>query len=197
MNGFAAPLTMPELVPQQAEEQAEGLIARLRAGDAAALARAYDLHHAHVRAFARRLVGDADVAEDLVHEAFVALPKAMRRFAGESSLRTFLVAIAVNQARHFVRAAARRRAAVERMAREPAAAGASPEHLVQRRELCDALHAALDRLPVDQRVAFVLCEVEERTSVEAAGLAGVPEGTMRTRLFHARRRLRELLEGQR
>ena len=45
-----------------------------------------------------------------------------------------------------------------------------------------------------QRVAFVLCDVQELTSAEAGALAGVPEATVRTRLFHARRRLRELLQ---
>jgi len=52
---------------------------------------------------------------------------------------------------------------------------------------------ALDALPINQRVAFVLVEIEERSSVEAARIADVPESTMRTRLLHAKRRLRELL----
>ena len=42
---------------------------------------------------------------------------------------------------------------------------------------------------------FVLCEAESRTSVEVAAIVGVPEGTVRTRLFHAKRKLREALEG--
>ena len=55
------------------------------------------------------------------------------------------------------------------------------------------LGAALDRLPLPQRVAFVLCEVEELTSAQAVAITGAPEATIRTRLFHARRRLREWL----
>jgi len=42
-------------------------------------------------------------------------------------------------------------------------------------------------------VVFVLCEVEQRTSVEGAAIVGAPEGTVRTRLFHAKRKLREAL----
>ena len=57
-----------------------------------------------MRAFARRLVGDPEAAEDLVHEVFVSLPRAIRRYREQSSLRTFLISIAVNHARHFVRA---------------------------------------------------------------------------------------------
>ncbi len=56
-----------------------------------------------------------------------------------------------------------------------------------------ALTRALDTLPIEQRIAFVLCEVEERSSPDAAEIVGVPEGTLRTRLFHAKRKLREQL----
>ena len=47
---------------------------------------------------------------------------------------------------------------------------------------------------LDHRVAFVLCEVEERSSREVAEIVGVPEATVRTRLFHAKKKLRVLLE---
>ena len=68
-----------------------------------------------------------------------------------------------------------------------------PEQDAYRRELGRRLGRALDRLPHDQRVAFVLCGIEEMSSGEAAVVAAVPETTVRTRLFHARRRLRDLL----
>ena len=70
---------------------------------------AYDLHGAAVLAFARRLVGDADAAQDLVQETFMTLPKSARRFEERGSLRSFLISIAINHARHHVRAASRRR----------------------------------------------------------------------------------------
>ena len=62
-------------------------------------------------------------------------------------------------------------------------------------ELC----ARLDGLPLAQRVAFVLCEVEERSSIEASRILGVPEGTVRSRLHHAKRKLQVALarEGMR
>src|SRR5262245_34461792 len=96
------------------------LLARLRRGDAAAIGEVYDLQAAAVHAFARRLTGDAAAAQDLVHEVFVALPSAIARFRGDSSLRTFLLSIAINHARHHLRAAARRRVAMARLSREPA-----------------------------------------------------------------------------
>jgi RNA polymerase sigma-70 factor (ECF subfamily) len=169
------------------------LVTRLKVRDVDALGEAYDAHHVHVRAFAARLLGDASAAEDLVQETFLTLPRAIARFRGESSLRTFLVAIAARHAGHHVRAAARRRAAMARMGREPIAPSATPEDDATRQRLAAALTRALDALPVDQRVAVVLCEVEGRTSAEAARIVDAPEGTVRTRLMHARRKLAELL----
>jgi RNA polymerase sigma-70 factor, ECF subfamily len=171
----------------------EDLISRLRRGDAVALARVYDEHHTHVRAFARRLLGDAASAEDLVQETFLALPDAAKNFRGDSSLRTFIVAVAANHARHHVRAATRRRAAHARSGEAPREPAPTPEDGTRRRELAEALVRALDELPFDQRIAIILCEVEERTSAEAARIVGAPEATIRTRVFHAKKKLRELL----
>jgi RNA polymerase sigma-70 factor (ECF subfamily) len=172
----------------------ETLLSRLRAGDSHALGQVYDEHHEAVRAFASRLVGDASIAEDLVHEVFVALPRVIKRFQGDSSLRSFLTGVAINHARHYVRSAGRRRAMLSRVGREPTVESRSPESSAEQQAFLTVLNRALDGLPLDQRVAFVLCDVEERTSAEAAELAGAPEATMRTRLFHARKKLRAALE---
>jgi len=170
------------------------LVARLQDGDPRALGELYDEHAGALLAFARRLVGDPDQAKDLVHEVFMTVPAAIRRFQGASTLRTFLVSIAVNHGRHHVRAASRRRAATERLAREPEVAGSdTPEQDAMRERIALALTCALDTLPIDQRVAFVLCEVEERTSREVAAIVGAPEATVRTRLHHAKKKLRDEL----
>ncbi len=172
-------------------------VRELAARDREALGRAYEEHHRAVRAFARRLLGDDEAAEDLVHEVFLTLPAAAARFRGESSLRTFVLSVAANHCRHHVRAAARRRRALGRLALEPPApAGAPPDEAGERARLADALARALDALPLDQRLAFVLCEVEERPSHEAALIAGAPEGTVRSRLRLAREKLRALLAAE-
>src|SRR5262245_40570708 len=173
---------------------ADPLAVRIARGDVAAIAEAYDLHQSAVRGFARRLVGDDAVAEDLVHEVFVTLPSAIGGFRHDASLRTFLISIAVNHARHHIRAAGRRRAALARLSEHPPPeAPSTPEDEVMRKRLAMSLSRALDGLPDDQRIAFVLCEVEERSSGEVARIVGAPEATVRTRLYHARRKLRETL----
>jgi RNA polymerase sigma-70 factor, ECF subfamily len=194
VTAFPLTFAMPAAVP----DPEALLVERLRAGDRDAVEQAYVAHHAVVRGFARRLVGDPTTAEDLVHDTFIALPRAIRKFRGEANLRAFLIGVAVNHARRHIRASVRRRRATERLAMrdEVAAPVAGPHDELARRRLAEKLWSALDDLPLDQRVVFVLCEVEQRTSVEVATIVGAPEGTVRTRLYHAKRKLREALEDE-
>lgn len=177
------------------ESHALGPSARegLAAGDLDALARLYEQHHEAVRRFARRFVGE-ETAEDLVHDTFLSLPRALGRWNGTGSLRTFLIGIALNHARHHVRAAARKRAAMQRFAAEPPGPAQSPQDALDQRQLSELLLRAMDTLSFDHRSAFVLCDVEERPAAEVAELLGIPEATVRTRLFHARQKLRTALQ---
>jgi len=168
------------------------LAANVAAGDLSALGKLYDEHHAAVRAFARRLIDDAG-AEDLVHDTFLTLPKALARWNGESALRTFIMGVAINHARHRVRSRSRFGFAIARFAREPERVERNPEEQSEQKRLAEMLRRALETLSFDHRTTFVLCEVEERTSVEAAEILGIPEGTVRTRLHHAKHKLRAVL----
>ena len=192
----AIPLALPHgLAVASPDRDGEAmLVARLQDGQPAAVAQAYDAHHAALRAFCRRLLGDEAAAEDLVHDIFLALPRAVRRFRGDSALRTFVIGMAVNLSKRHLRTAARRRRAMERFAAQPTEAVAAPDQDVDRRRLAALLSRALDALPLDQRAAFVLCEVEQRTSREVGEILAVPQETVRTRLFHARKKLRVFLE---
>lgn len=188
----------PDSTRDLGDDAAVELVRSVARGDSDALTTVYRQHHVAVRAFAQRLVGDIEAAEDLVQDVFVALPSALSRFRGECALRTFLVSIAVNHAKNHVRAAARRRAAMTRLGREPEPGGPDdPERVAEKRQLADRLMIALDALPLDQRVAVVLSEIEDRTSAEIATIVNAPEGTVRTRVFHAKKKLRELLGGER
>jgi RNA polymerase sigma-70 factor, ECF subfamily len=178
----------------RSEPERDPLLQALTDGDARALAEVYREHHVAVRAFASRLLGDEAAAEDMVQEAFVALPSAVQRFRGETSLRSFVIAVAVNHARHFVRTAARRRQSLARLTGEPAARVSTPDETLARRQLGDALFSALDRLPLEQRIAFVLCVVEERSSDEVARIVNAPSPTVRARVQSAKKKLRRLLE---
>lgn len=188
-SGAAAPI--PFFLARPATD---GLVERVRRGDHEALGQVYDEHHEHVRAFARRLLGEHAAAEDLVQETFLALPSSLSAYRGEGPLRSFVLSMAVNHARHHVRAAMRRRAVHDRSAlASTATLPRTPEDELVRREVAAKLTRALDRLSVDQRIAIVLCEVEQRTCGEVAEILGAPEATVRTRVFHGKKRLRDLL----
>lgn len=168
----------------------------LRRGESSALARLYREHHEPVRALVRRLLNPTSDVEDIVHDVFVAAPAAFRGYRGEGTVRSYLFTIAVNYVRRHVRTTVRRRTWLERLQLVPTREGpVPPDTHSERRQLADRLRGALETLSFDHREVVVLCEIEEMTSVEAARVLGVPEGTVRTRLHHAKRKLRAYLEG--
>jgi RNA polymerase sigma-70 factor (ECF subfamily) len=139
--------------------------------------------------------GDAD-AEDLVQETFVRAYRAIGRFRGDSAFRTWLYRIAVNVIKsHAVRrgrtaiAPAGERGDGQTLERLPSAENLEED--VARRELIDR---ALATLPEDMRVVIVLRDVQGLDYREIADVTGLPLGTVESRLFRARQRLRPLLE---
>jgi len=189
-------LPNPRPVALATEQPDAALIARAAASQSDAVGALYDRYHDAVRRLALRLLGDEMLAEDVVHDVFVALPRALTRFEGRSALKSFVLSITVNVSRKKIRSSVRRRAAMKRLAAEPAPGGnADPEQLHRRKRLAQALQRALAALPEPQREVFVLCVVEERDSKEVAEILDVPRGTVRTRLMHAKRKLRAMLDG--
>src|SRR5881396_710896 len=73
------------------------------------------------------------------------------------------------------------------------AGGARPDRTAERRTLAQGLREALAELPERRRIAVVLFDVEGYSHAEIADVLGIPEGTVRSEVFHARRRLRALL----
>lgn len=173
----------------------------LAAGESTALRLAYRQHHEVVRAFARRLLGSDADAEELVQDTFLAIPGAMRRFRGDCSLRTFFLSIAAHRAKNVLRGRTRRRRAEERLEDEPQALFgqvAEPDEALLRRELAHRLQRAFECLSDDQRIAFVLSEVEERSSSDLSHILGAPASTIRARVAAAKEKLRiELGKGER
>jgi len=172
---------------------APDLVAFLAARDAAALAQVYDEHQPALCAFCQRLLGDRAAAEDLVHDVFMRLPDLIHKLEAGRSLRAFLQAIAANRAKHHLRAASRRRKLAERFAAEPCVGASRPDHVTEQRWIGSRIALALERLPNEQQAAFVLAELEGHDTATVARRLHIPEATARTRLFHARRKLRAIL----
>ena len=170
-----------------------------RAGDTDAFEALVLRYQARIVNYASAMVRDAGGAEDVAQETFVRAWRGLGRFRGESSFKTWLYRIATNVARtHRDRRARQAQIADRSLDNEsaPLQAGDVPspapdaETLLVTREEIDR---ALVELPAPLRIALVLRDVEGLDYKEIAGVTGAPIGTVESRIFRARQRLRILL----
>jgi RNA polymerase sigma-70 factor (ECF subfamily) len=155
-----------------------------KAGDRDAAARFVELTRAHVARFLAHLADPGDV-EDLTQETYLRALPALRRFAGTSTARTWLLAVARNVAADHVRAAVRRPRPASLDARDPEAAPPARLRQVGVDEGV-ALRALLDGLAPERREAFVVTQVLGFSYAEAAEVCDCPIGTIRSRVARAR-----------
>ena len=181
------------------------LVQRCAAGDEVACTDLVAEHQRMVVQLAVNLLGDRDEALDLSQEVFFRVFRTIHRFRGQSSLRTWIYRIAVNQTRNRHRFWCRRhRGDQVSLDAHMAAHGeflssreAGPDRVLAQKELAARLHRALDGLPFDQRTAIVLREVDGLSYDEIAYSLGVAVGTVKSRLTRARQALRlELREAR-
>ena len=170
-----------------------------RAGDADAFEALVLRYQARIVNYASAMVRDAGGAEDVAQETFVRAWRGLGRFRGESSFKTWLYRIATNVARTHLGCRARQAQIADRSLDNesaPLQAGDIPppapdaETLLVTREEIDR---ALVELPAALRIALVLRDVEGLDYKEIAGVTGAPIGTVESRIFRARQRLRILL----
>jgi RNA polymerase sigma-70 factor, ECF subfamily len=147
------------------------------------------------------LLGDREEALDLSQEVFLRVFRTISRFRGQSTVRTWIYRIAINQARNRHRFWRRRhRADQVSLDQHVAAHGefvsageARPDRMLAQKELAARLKSALDHLPFDQRTAIVLREIDGLSYDEIAYSLGVAVGTVKSRLTRARQALRHEL----
>ncbi len=167
------------------------LIRRIYAGDQLALQTLYARHHVKIFRFAMRMVPSEAMAEDVVSEVFLHVWRNAASFEGRSEASTFLLAIARNKAYSHLR---KRRH--DELDDEQAAAiedpGGAPEAALQKKNKGEALRACLDRLSREQREVMDLAYYHDKSIEDVAEIVGIPAGTVKTRMFHARKRLAEL-----
>jgi RNA polymerase sigma-70 factor, ECF subfamily len=181
------------------------LIQRCAAGDEIAFAELVGEHQRMVVQLAINLLGDRDEALDLSQEVFLRVFRTIARFRGQSTLRTWIYRIAVNQARNRHRFWRRRHRAdqvsldahVATHGDFRSGAEVGPDRVLAQKELAAKLQSALDGLPFDQRTAIVLREIDGLSYEEIAYSLGVAVGTVKSRLTRARQTLRlELREAR-
>jgi RNA polymerase sigma-70 factor (ECF subfamily) len=150
-----------------------------------------DRHAASVRRVARAVLNDPDDADDAAQDAFLAAMVKLKQFDPGRPFGPWLARIAVNAATDRRRRRAVRRA--EPLESHMRAGGMLPDADTDRRALGWRLRQALAELPERRRIAVVLFDVEGYTDAEIGEILGLPEGTVRSEVFHARRALRVLL----
>jgi len=162
------------------------LIAEARAGSPNALSALYLEHGAALFRLAYRLVGAREDAEDVVHDMFVGLPDALRRYEERGSFAAWLKRVTARMALMRLRSRKRRR----EVSLDDAAGQAEPPRASER----DGLQAAVNTLPDHLRAVLILKEIEGYSHAEVGELLGISAGASRVRLNRAMRRLRKTLE---
>ena len=174
------------------------LISRSRAGDVGAFNELVERYQRLVYNVSLRMVGDTGIAEDVTQDTFLSAYKAIGKFRG-GSFKAWLLRIATNCCHDRFRSAQRSRIIsldammLEREQPSLSDDSESPEDYALRQELGRSLSEGLARIPEDQRLMVILCDVQELSYEEAAEVAGCSLGTLKSRLSRGRLRLRDFM----
>jgi RNA polymerase sigma-70 factor, ECF subfamily len=168
------------------------LVARIAAQDQAALRAFYARHQNRVFRFLLRLVRQDAIAEELTNEVFIEAWRNAGSFQGKASAATWLLSIAHHRAVSWLR---RRREEGwnAEVAGEIADPDDDPEVRLQKTNKAALLRRCLLQLSPEQREIVDLVYYHEMSIGEVSSIVGIPESTVKTRMFYARKRLSELL----
>ena len=169
------------------------LARRAGRGDPVAFGQLIELHEAMARRVAYAILEDREDADDAAQDGFLSAWRAIARYDAKKPFRPWLMQIVVNAARDLRRR--RRVRAAEPLDAVAPAAKDDPARLAGDVDLGERLRAALATLPERQRLAVVLFDAEGYAQAEIAVMLGIPEGTVKSDVFHGRRALRRVLSG--
>jgi len=195
--------TPPELMAETTDLEA---VAKAAKGDHEAFRLLVERYQNRAYGLALRVMKDEETARDVVQEAFLKAYRSLDRFEGRSSFYTWFYRVVMNLCLD-----AKRRQPAGRIVEwdEQRAIQSStgmdaidPDHQrsigpsgeLERAQLRDVLRRAIERLPDDARQTLVLRELDGLSYAEIAKVLGIPKGTVMSRLHHARKRLRAILE---
>lgn len=173
-------------------------------GDATAYRGLVEKYQGRVYSMVYGMVRNREDARDITQEAFVKAYRSLSTFRLESSFYTWLYRIAMNLSIDFVRKRKRRETGGfdDSIATRDGDGGIAdihheegPSRQLERKELFGRIMDAMEKLPEDQRQVILLRELEGLQYKEIADVMGVPEGTVMSRLFYARKKLQKLLAG--
>jgi RNA polymerase sigma-70 factor (ECF subfamily) len=188
----SARVSQPTAAPRQASSDLL-LIARIARGDQLAMRTLFARHQVPVYRFIMRFVRDEAMAEDVLSEVFMDVWRQAGRFEARSSVSTWLLAIA-----RFKALSARRRRVDaeldEKTAERIVDAADTPEAALLKKDTSDVLRRSLSQLSPEQSEIIDLAYYHEKSVTEVAEIVGIPEATVKTRMFYARRKLAQLVQ---
>lgn len=174
-----------------ADEQEAGLIRRICGKDRGALTELHGLYHRRLARFLGRFIRQPETVQEIVNDTLFIVWQQAAQFRGSSRVSTWIMGIGYRRAMKALRHTARRPAA-------PVAATdlvmdeTNPIEAIEQREL---MARALDGLPLEQRMVLELTYYMGHSCEEIAAIVDCPVNTVKTRMFHARRKLRNALPG--
>jgi len=181
----------PAAAPQISSD--ETLIARIARGDQLAMRALFARHRVALYRFVLRIVRDATLAEDILSDAFLAVWQQAAQFEARSSVSTWLLSIA----RYKALSALRRRPEAElddKMAARIADSADNPEVALQKKNRDQVLRESIAALSNEHAEVIDLVYYHGKSVAEVADIIDIPEATVKTRMFYARRRLAGLVE---
>ena len=171
----------------------EVLIARIAGGDRLAMQVLFARHHVRVYRFTLRLVRNEATAEDLISEVFLDIWRQAGKFEGRSAVSTWMLSIARFKALSALRKRPEQELDDETAERIEDQAD-DPETALAKKDKGALLRQCLTALSAEHREIVDLVYYHEKSVEEVAGIVGIPEATVKTRMFYARKKLSELLK---
>jgi RNA polymerase sigma factor (sigma-70 family) len=174
----------------------EALMAACAVGEMSALGLLFDRYHTAVHRFLDGLLGSyrRDL-DDVVQATFLEVFRASGKFHRKSQVKTWILGVASNIARHHTRHETRRNHWVASFAEQPEATPERPDEVAERKDDLRQLQEALAKLSHEHRVVLVMCDVEGLKGSEVSEALEIPEGTVWRRLHDARKALRAAYRG--
>jgi RNA polymerase sigma-70 factor, ECF subfamily len=170
------------------------LLAAIARGDNVAYEKLYRKVSRHVYAFVLQRCGDASLAEEIAVDTLVEVWKRPERFRGESKFSTWLLSVARFKMIDRLRASAPQHDDIDTVRDTLADESSDSAFLrLEQEQQRTGIERCMERLSASHREALHLVYFEDMSLSEVAALQGTPENTVKTRLFHARQRIRDCL----
>ena len=167
-----------------------GLLKRIADGDEAAMQRLYEMFDRRIYAFCLNRLKDQSQAEEVVVDTLYEVWKHPMRFRGESKFSTWLIGIARHKLLNQLRARGPQHAEIDE---EMPSDEADPSDIVAQSQRRESVLECMEKLPTEQRECMHLVFYEGYALLEVAEIQQCPENTVKTRLFHARQKIKNCL----